>query len=395
MSRISELAANYPRSAIRDMFRFAANYPDAVNLCNGQPNFETPQHIVDACCRAVQSGGYMTKYATEPGLPSMREAIANKYTEQFGFEFTPDECMATLGGVEAVWLSMATILNPGDEVIIPDPAYTCYEGQALSLHAVPVRVPLREENGFQLIPEELEQYITPRTKAIVLCYPSNPIGAALSKPDAEKLAEVLVKHDIMVLSDEVYEKLLFDGRTHFSMAQIPEMRNNVVVINSLSKTYAMTGWRVGYAVCKDKEIMSGMAIMQQAVASCLPTFIMQAAAEAISGPQDCVEEMRQQYERRRNLLYNGLCEVPGMKPFKTEGSFCTFINIKEILNKYNMTSHDFSMKLLSEGRVMNIAGSAFGSMGEGYLRLCFANSDENIIEGVRRIKEYVTTNLPV
>ena len=296
-----------------------------------------------------------------------------------------DNVMVTIGGVEGIFMALMTILNPGDEVIIPDPAYTCYVGQTLTLGGVPVRVPLYEEHGFRLQAEDLEKAITPKTKAIVITYPSNPLGAVLDRADGEALAKVIEKHNIMVISDEVYEKIIFDGREHFSLAQIESIKDKVLVVNSLSKTYAMTGWRLGYVVGWDKDLMKHMFKMQQAVASCLPIFTMQAGADAINGPQDCVEDMRRQYERRRDLLYNGLKEIPGMKPFRTEGSFCTFINIKD----FGVSSWEFSKELLVNAGVMTIAGTAFGEMGEGYLRICFANSDENILEGVKRIKEYV------
>lgn len=380
---LSNLTMNYPASGIRAMFDLAVDYPGAINLCNGEPNFETPDHIKESCIRALREG--RTKYGTEPGLMAMREAVAGKYTKQFGVPHDPENVMITIGGVEAVFMALMTILNPGDEVIIPDPAYTCYLGQVLTLGGVPVRVPLYEEHGFRLQPEDLEKAITPKTKAIVITYPSNPLGAVLDRADGEALAKVIEKHDVMVLSDEVYEKIIFDGREHFSLAQIPSIRDKVLVLNSLSKTYAMTGWRLGYVVGADKDLMRHMFKMQQAVASCLPIFTMQAGADAINGPQDCVEEMRQHYQRRRDLLYNGLCEIPGMKPFKTEGSFCTFINIKD----FGVSSWEFSKELLVNAGVMTIAGTAFGEMGEGYLRICFANSDENILEGVRRIKEYI------
>ena len=315
----------------------------------------------------------------------MRQAVANKYTKQFGRPYDMDNVMVTIGGVEGIFMALMTILNPGDEVIIPDPAYTCYVGQTLTLGGVPVRVPLYEEHGFRLQAEDLEKAITPKTKAIVITYPSNPLGAVLDRADGEALAKVIEKHNIMVISDEVYEKIIFDGREHFSLAQIESIKDKVLVVNSLSKTYAMTGWRLGYVVGWDKDLMKHMFKMQQAVASCLPIFTMQAGADAINGPQDCVEDMRRQYERRRDLLYNGLKEIPGMKPFRTEGSFCTFINIKD----FGVSSWEFSKELLVNAGVMTIAGTAFGEMGEGYLRICFANSDENILEGVKRIKEYV------
>ena len=380
---LSNLTMNYPVSGIRAMFDLAADYPGAINLCNGEPNFETPEHIKESCIQALREG--RTKYGTEPGLPAMRQAVANKYTKQFGRPYDMDNVMVTIGGVEGIFMALMTILNPGDEVIIPDPAYTCYVGQTLTLGGVPVRVPLYEEHGFRLQAEDLEKAITPKTKAIIITYPSNPLGAVLDRADGEALAKVIKKHNIMVISDEVYEKIIFDGREHFSLAQIESIKDQVLVVNSLSKTYAMTGWRLGYVVGTDKDIMRHMFKMQQAVASCLPIFTMQAGADAINGPQDCVEDMRRQYERRRDLLYNGLKEIPGMKPFRTEGSFCTFINIKD----FGVSSWEFSKELLVNAGVMTIAGTAFGEMGEGYLRICFANSDENILEGVKRIKEYV------
>jgi aminotransferase len=381
---VSRLAQNYPTSGIRAMFDLATGYPGAINLCNGEPNFETPQHIKESGIRAIEAG--MTKYATEPGLISMREAVANKYTREFGYDYDIYNVMISAGGVEGILLSLMAILDPGDEVIIPDPTYTCYLGQVLTLGGVPVRVPLYEENGFRLQPEDLEKAITPKTKAVIVSYPSNPLGAVLGWEDIERLAKVIEKHNIMVISDEVYEKIIFDGRRHFSLSQVPVIRNKVLVVNSLSKTYAMTGWRIGYVVGTNTDIMRSMFKMQQAVISCLPPFIMQAGADAINGPQDCVEEMRRHYERRRDLLFNGLSGIPGMKCFKTEGSFCTFINIKD----FGMTSWEFSKDLLVNAGVMTVAGSAFGAMGEGYLRMCFANSDENIIEALKRIRSYLT-----
>lgn len=393
VSHISESARRYKRSGIGTMLRLGSNYSNVVNLCNGEPDFDTPSHIVDAACDALRAG--MTKYVPEQGILSFQESVAGKYTSQFGFKYEPQDCIATLGSSEAAWLSLATLLNPGDEVIIPDPAYNSYELQINSLHAVPVKVPLREEHDFHLDANELEACITPRTKAVLLNYPSNPVGSVLKREDAEKLSKVIRKHDLMVISDEVYESLVFDGRKHFSIAQIPGMADHTIIINSLSKAFAMTGWRIGFAVCKDRQIIQTMATIQQTVATAPPAFIMHAAAAAISGPQDCVEEMRKQFEIRRDILYKGLSEIPGMKPFHTEGSFCTFINIKAITGRYSITSDEFSSGLLKHGKVISVPGSTFGPMGEGYLRLCFANSDEMIREGVRRIKKFTMERYPV
>ena len=370
-------------SGIRQFSYLVRDTPGACALTIGEPDLNTPDAVKEAAKAALDDND--THYPPGNGYTYLLEAISRFEETAHGLVYAPEEIVTTVGATEALSIALSAILNPGDEVIIPDPAYTCYEGQVLLLGGKPVRVPLYEEHGFRLQPEDLEAAITPRTKALIVTYPSNPLGAVLDRADGETLAKVIARHPIMVISDEVYEKILFDGREHFSLAQIESIKDQVLVVNSLSKTYAMTGWRLGYVVGTDKDLMRHMFKMQQAVVSCLPIFTMQAGADAISGPQDCVEEMRRHYERRRNLLVDGLKDIPGMKPFKTEGSFCTFINIKD----FGISSWELSKELLVNAGVMTIAGSAFGKMGEGYLRICFANSDENILEGVRRIREYL------
>lgn len=216
---ISQLAENYPVSGIRRMFDLAAGKQDIVNLCNGEPNFDTPENIKQAAIRSIEAN--QTRYAPEAGLPAFRKAVAAKYTRQFGRPFTEQNVMAAAGGVEGVILSFMTVLNPGDEVIIPDPAYTCYQGQAELLGAKVVRVPLKEEHGFRLQPEDLEAVITPKAKVVLLNYPSNPVGAVLTPEAGAALAEVILRHNLIVVSDEVYENILFDGRKHYSIAQAP------------------------------------------------------------------------------------------------------------------------------------------------------------------------------
>ncbi len=380
---ISQLAENYPVSGIRRMFDLAAGKQDIVNLCNGEPNFDTPENIKQAAIRSIEAN--QTRYAPEAGLPAFRKAVAEKYTRQFGRPFTEQNVMAAAGGVEGVILSFMTVLNPGDEVVIPDPAYTCYQGQAELLGAKVVRVPLKEEHGFRLQPEDLEAVITPKTKVVLLNYPSNPVGAVLTPEAGAALAEVILRHNLIVVSDEVYENILFDGRKHYSIAQAPGMEDHTLVVNSLSKTYAMTGWRVGYVVSSNLEIMTKMVKMQQALISCLPGFVMAGAAEALNGSQDSVKYMSEQYARRRDLMVSMLSEVPGFKVFRTEGSFCVFINIKD----YHIDSFAFCKELLEEAHVLTVPGTAFGSQGQGYIRMCFANSDENIVEGCTRIKNYL------
>ena len=391
-SRIADSARNFKQSEIGKMFRMAASISDVVNLCNGEPDCETPIHIIDAAYNALMDG--RNKYAPDPGIPSFREAVAKKYSDQFGVPYEPEDCLATLGGSEAMWLAMATLLNPGDEVIIPDPSYPNYIQQAASLQAVPVRVPLREENGFHLDAGDLEKAITMKTRAIVLNYPSNPTGAVLREDEAKKLADIILKYDLFVITDEVYEILTFDGRPYFSMAQVPGMEDHVIIANSLSKTYAMTGWRIGYAVCKERDIIQSMAMIQQTVASVPPTFIMHAGAAALNGSLGNIENMRLEYERKRDILYDGLCGIPGIKPIKPEGSLCLFINIKGITDRYEISSADFCLRLLKEAKVMSLPGTAFGPMGEEYLRLCFANSEDNIREGIRRLKAFTIKEYP-
>ena len=391
-SRIAYSARNFKQSEIGKMFRMAASVSDVVNLCNGEPDCETPIHIIDAAYNALMDG--RNKYAPDPGIPSFREAVAKKYSDQFGVPYEPEDCLATLGGSEAMWLAMATLLNPGDEVIIPDPSYPNYIQQAASLQAVPVRVPLREENAFHLDARDLEEAITMKTRAIVLNYPTNPTGTVLQKEEAEKLAEIVLKYDLFVITDEVYEILTFDERPYFSIAQVPGMEDHVIIVNSLSKTYAMTGWRIGYAVCKERDIIQSMAMIQQTVASVPPTFIMHAGAAALNGSPSHIEKMRLEYEKKRDILYEGLCDIPGIKPIKPEGSLCIFINIKGITDRYKITSDDFSIRLLKEAKVMSIPGTAFGPMGEGYLRLCFANSEDIIREGIRRMKAFTIKEFP-
>ncbi len=247
-----------------------------------------------------------------------------------------------------------------------------------------VRIPLYEEKGFKLQPEDLEKAITPNTKALILNYPNNPLGAILEKEDVEKLAKVVKKHGIMVISDEMYDKIIYDGNKHFSMAQIPEVKKQVLIINGFSKTYAMTGWRVGYIV-GDEEIISHMPKLQESIVSCSPVFIQQAAVDAISGSQEAVDQMVSDYYRRRDILVDGLNDIPGFKCLKSGGTFYAFANIKS----FGKTSQEFAEEILREARVVGVPGSAFGEMGEGYMRFSFANSDENLKEAVRRIKEYV------
>ncbi|MFS0646277.1 pyridoxal phosphate-dependent aminotransferase [Siminovitchia sp. 179-K 8D1 HS] len=382
MISLSNVAKNYPASAIRRMFELANQYEDIIKLTVGEPNFETPDHIKIAAKNGIDEN--LTHYVSNAGTDELRQAVAKKYTVEFGTEYTSDQVMVAFGGMEAIMLALVATINPGDEVLIADPSYPNYLGQIFMLGGKAVPVPVYEENAFKLKAEDVEKAITSKTKAIILNSPSNPLGAVLEEKDIKQLAEVVLKHNLIVISDEVYEKIIYDDKVHFSIAQIPDVKDNVLIINSLSKTYAMTGWRVGFVIGNEK-IISVMPKIQEGMASCVPPFIQKAAVEAINGSQLIVKEMLEHYKRRREILITGLNEIPGFSCIHTEGSFYAFPNIKE----FKKPSEDFAIELLTEAGVAVTPGSAFGNMGEGYLRFSFANSDENLIEAVRRIREHV------
>ena len=381
MKYLSQVAKNYPASGIRKMFDLAEKYDDVIKLTVGEPNFDTPVNIKEAAKKAIDDG--FTHYNPNAGLKDLREAIADKY-KKYSEDYTFENVMVTVGGMEAIALSLIAAVNPGEEVIIPDPCFPNYFGQVMMFGAKPVAVPVYEENDFMVRAEDIEKAITPKTKAILLNSPSNPLGSVLSKEAIIEIAKVAEKHDLIVFSDEVYDQIIFDDLEYFSIAQIPEMRDRVLIINSFSKSHAMTGWRLGYIV-GNKEIISNMPKLQEGIASCVPTFIQMAGIEALTGSQDAVKQMKEDYARRRDILIDGLNNIPGITCKKSPGSFYAFANIKS----FGKTSQEFAEELVKEAKVVVVPGSAFGSMGEGYIRLVFANSDENLREAVRRIDEYV------
>jgi len=381
MKYLSQVAKNYPASGIRKMFDLAEKYDDVIKLTVGEPNFDTPVNIKEAAKKAIDDG--FTHYSPNAGLKDLREVIANKY-KGYSDEYTFENVMVTVGALEALTLTLITTINPGDEVIIPDPCFPNYFGQIMMVGAKPVAVPVYEDNDFMVKAEDIEKAITPKTKAVLLNSPSNPLGSVMSKEEIIKIAEIADKYDLLVYSDEVYDKIIFDDKEYFSMAQIPEVRNRVLILNSLSKSHAMTGWRIGY-VAGSKEIISNMPKLQEGIVSCVSTFTQKAAIEAITGNQDAVKNMIDEYARRRDILIDGLNNIPGISCKKSPGSFYAFANIKS----FGKTSQEFAEELVKEAKVVVVPGSAFGEMGEGYLRFVFANSDENLKEAVRRIDKYV------
>jgi aminotransferase len=384
---VSAYARNYPASGIRKMFDLLPQYPDVVNLCNGEPDFRTPDHIVAAAIEGLKGG--LTKYSQTTGIPALREAVADKYSRQFGRPFRAENVMITAGGTEALLMVLMTTVDPGDEVIVTDPCYPNYFSQIELVRAKAVQVPVYEDDGFKIDPVELEKRITPKTRAVILNYPNNPLGCSMTEDYAAELAAVIRRHNLLVFSDEVYEALNYNGLSHYSPAQNQHLQDRVLVMNSLSKTYAMTGWRVGYVVGPEA-LMNKMYRLQESVVSCLPVFVQHAAVTALRGSQDCATAMAGEYEERMNLLVDGIGKIPGFSCQRPNGGLCVMTNVKV----FNKTSEELAMELLEKAGVMTVPGSAFGPEGEGYIRFCFANSKELIRKGVARIAAYVSEAYP-
>lgn len=381
MKNLSKITIDYPTSGIRKMFDLSEQYDDVIKLTVGEPNFDTPVNIKEAAKKAIDEG--YTHYSPNAGIKELRQTISDNY-KGYSKEYTFENVMITVGALEALALSMLATIDPGDEVIIPDPAFPNYEGQILMAGGKPIAVPVYEKNDFKIKAEDIQKAITPKTKAILLNSPSNPLGSVLNKSDIEAIAKIVQKYDLFVYSDEVYDKIIYDNCKCFSMAEIAEVQDRVIIINGFSKSYAMTGWRLGYIVA-DKKIISNMPKLQEGIVSCVPTFIQVAGIEALTGPQSTLEKMIKDYTRRRDILIDGLNYIPGITCKKPAGSFYAFANIKA----FGKTSMEFAEELLKEAGVVAVPGSAFGKMGEGYMRFVFANSDENLKEAVRRIHEFV------
>ncbi|MVB10020.1 Aspartate aminotransferase [Caprobacter fermentans] len=383
MKSLSVNALAAPTSGIRKIFNLAVKMDDCVKLMVGEPDFPTPEHIVEAACRALHEG--KTGYTVSAGIPQLRALIAESVGKRKGIHADPEQqVIVTNGATGALYLSMKALLNPGDEIIIGVPLFSNYLGQAISIGAVPKFVTLREENGFIMDCEDLEKAVTPKTKAILLNSPSNPIGSIISPETLGKIAEIAVKHDLYVISDEVYQDYNYGGVPVVSIASFPGMQERTVIIDSFSKTYAMTGWRVGYAV-SSPEMIRLMISMQDDVISCVNTMAQYAAVEALSGPQDSVGQMIDEFRVRRDLLVEGIEKIEGLKCVKPNGAFYLYVNISGT----GLTSEDFAMRLLREARVAVVPGTAFGPGGTEYVRISYVTSQKNLLEGVKRISDFV------
>jgi aspartate/methionine/tyrosine aminotransferase len=365
------------------MFERALADPTLINLAVGQPDFDTPAHIVAAAKRALDDG--YTRYAPGLGYPTLREAIAVKVSRQNGFSVDPEhEVIVTVGAMEGIMLALLAVIDPGDEVLVPDPGYTNYPGQVLMAGGVPVRVPVRETNGFSLSPADVQGALTPRTRALILNTPGNPTGGLASEPDLGGLADICRRHGLIVIADEVYEAMTYDGARHVSIASLPGMKEHSVTVMSFSKTYAMTGWRVGYAV-GSAEIIQQMHKLQENMVSSVNSVAQMAALAALQGPQDCVRAMVDAYDQRRRFLVDGLNAIPGIHCRAPLGAFYAFPNVTAL----GRPVEELAVWLADRGKVATVPGTAFGPGGEGYLRLCYAASQNELEQALERIDRAV------
>ena len=378
---LSDKVLNLKPSGIRKFFDIVHEMKDAISLGVGEPDFDTPWHVRDEGIYALEKG--KTFYTSNAGLKELREAISKKVKETRNVSYDPNgEILVTVGGSEAIDVGLRAIINEGDEVIIPEPSYVSYTPCAILSDAKPVIIPLKAENEFRLTPEELKAAITPKTKAIILPYPNNPTGAIMEKKDLEAIRDIIVENDLYVLSDEIYSALTYKEK-HFSIVSLPNMKERTILIDGFSKAYAMTGWRLGYA-CAPKEIIQQMTKIHQFAIMCAPTTSQYAAVEAIKKGDDDIKMMRNSYNQRRRFLLDSFKKM-GLECFEPYGAFYVFPCIKE----FNMTSEEFATKFLEEEHVAAIPGNAFGDSGEGYLRISYAYSMENLKEAISRLDRFV------
>lgn len=378
---ISDKTASIQPSGIRKFFDIVSEMKDAISLGVGEPDFDTPWHIRDEGIYALERG--KTFYTSNSGLKDLRQEISNYLKRTQNIEYnSAKEILVTVGGSEAIDIGLRAVINPGDEVIIPQPSYVSYEPCAVLAGAKPVIINLKAENDFRLKPEELLAAITDKTKVLILPYPNNPTGAIMEQKDLEDIAKIVIEKDILVMSDEIYSALTYKDK-HVSIASLPGMKERTILINGFSKAYAMTGWRLGYA-CAPKEIIQQMTKIHQFAIMCAPTTSQYAAIEALKNGDDDVETMRQAYNQRRRFLLHAFKEI-GLQCFEPFGAFYVFPSIKE----FNITSEEFATRFLKEEKVAVVPGTAFGECGEGYLRISYAYSIENLKIAIERLKNFV------
>ena len=378
---LSQKVMSIQPSGIRKFFDIASEMEDVVSLGVGEPDFDTPWHIRDEGIYSLEKG--RTFYTSNSGLKPLREEISRYLNRRYHLNYDPlHEILVTVGGSEGIDIALRAMLDPGDEVLIPQPCYVSYLPCVSLADGVPVTIELKEENEFRLTKEELLEKITDKTKILVLPFPNNPTGAVMRREDLEAIAEVIIEHDLYVLSDEIYSELTYQG-DHVSIASLPGMRERTLTINGFSKSYAMTGWRLGY-ICGPQEIVAQMTKIHQFAIMCAPTTSQYAAVEALRNGDADVAKMRESYNQRRRFLMHAFEEM-GLKCFEPFGAFYVFPCIKE----FGLTSDEFAMRLLEEEHVAVVPGTAFGDCGEGFLRISYAYSIDDLKIALMRLERFI------
>ena len=378
---ISKKIEGIQPSGIRKFFDVVREMPDAISLGVGEPDFDTPYSVREEGIYALEKG--RTFYTSNAGLKELRQEISRYLMRKYSLDYDADnEIMVTVGGSEAIDVALRCMVDPGDEVLIPTPCYVSYLPCAVMADAVPKMIELKAENQFKLTRQELIDSITDKTKILILAFPNNPTGAIMTKEELEELVPVIIEHDLYVISDEIYSELTYDNK-HCSIASLPGMKERTVTINGFSKAFAMTGWRLGYA-CAPKEIMKQMIKLHQFAIMCAPTNSQFAAIEALRNCDDDVDRMVEAYNQRRRFLLNSFKEM-GIDCFEPFGAFYVFPSIA----KFGMTSEEFANRLLREQKLAVVPGTAFGECGEGFVRISYAYSIENLKQGMDRIRKFI------
>ena len=376
----SDKVKNIKPSGIRKFFDIANQIEDCISLGVGEPDFETPWHITEEGIYSLEQG--RTFYTSNQGLPELRKEIAKWNKRKYNLDYAPEEVIVTCGGSEAIDVALRACINPGDEVIILEPNYVCYEPDIIMAGGVPVKIKLKNENQFRLTPEELESVITPKSKILLMNYPNNPTGAIMTKEDLEKIVPVIKKYDLLVVSDEIYSELTYSGN-HYSIGALPEMRDRTITINGFSKAFSMTGWRLGY-VMGPKEVMEQVKKIHQFVVMSAPTISQYAGLEALRNGDADIERMRKEYDKRRKYLLKEFDRL-GLPCFEPRGAFYIFPDIR----KYGMSSEEFATELLNKEHVVVVPGTAFGESGEGFVRISYAYSLDALKEAIKRIERFL------
>ena len=381
--RISPIVKSVPPSGIRKFFDIASEMEDVISLGVGEPDFVTPWSIRESCVYGLEQG--YTSYTANRGLLELREEICFMHKRRFELDYNPKtDVLVTVGVSEALDIAMRTILTPGDEILIPEPCYVSYKACATLAGGIPVPVPAKAENDFRITPADLEPHVSPKTKALLIGYPNNPTGAILSKEDLEAIARFAIKHDLIVISDEIYGDLTYGDAKHVCFAGLPEMKDRTILLNGFSKAYAMTGWRIGYAL-SNPDIIAAMTKIHQYTMLCAPITAQIAAVEALRHGETYMRKMVSEYDKRRRLIYDGL-QKAGLKCFEPKGAFYIFPDITST----GLSSEEFAEKILMQEHVALVPGNAFGECGEGFVRCSYATSIEQISEALLRIEHFVS-----